>query len=202
MSRPTAGAEAVLEAVSAGASAKMPAPQQTGSAVGHPTPSERLSTMAEQPAPAQPTLAASEQATNRVVEMEVPARSDYVSFVRRVVAATARIEPSLKRSTIDDLRVAVSEATTNAVQAHQRAGVARPIKVVCQREANQVRVMIRDFGDGFDVGSIAKLPAPESPERLRHESGLGISIMRELAYDSSIVSGRGGTEVRLVVRDR
>ena len=67
------------------------------------------------------------------IEIELPALPDYVSFVRLVVAAVAELEPSLETSKIDDLRVAVSEAATNAIQAHARAGSKRPISVRCRR---------------------------------------------------------------------
>ena len=133
------------------------------------------------------------------IEMEIPARADYVSFVRLVVAAAAELEPSLDASRIDDLRLAVSEATTNAIQAHLRAGSTRPIRVCCRREDGRVSVVVRDEGAGFDAESVPEMPSPESPERLRHESGLGISMIRALADESDIRSGPQGTEVRLVL---
>ena len=135
-----------------------------------------------------------------VIEMQVPARPDYVSFVRVVVAAAAELQPRLEAPKIDDLRLAVSEAATNAIQAHQRAGSASPISVRCDREDGEMAVVVRDEGGGFDADSVPEMPSPESPDRLRHESGMGISIMRALVDNSSIHSGPRGTEVRLVVR--
>ena len=43
------------------------------------------------------------------------------------------------------------------------------------------------------------VPAPEHPERLEWEHGLGIPIMRELADETEIHSTAEGTSVRLVV---
>ena len=134
------------------------------------------------------------------IEIELPALPDYVSFVRLVVAAVAELEPSLETSKIDDLRVAVSEAATNAIQAHARAGSKRPISVRCRREDGQVEVVLRDEGAGFDVDTVPEIPAPDSPERLRYESGMGISMMRALADESHIHSGPHGTEVCLVLK--
>ncbi len=136
---------------------------------------------------------------SRTVEMRIPAQPGYVSFVRVVVAAVAELQPSLDASRIDDLRVAVSEAATNAIQAHQRAGSAHPITVSCDRRDATMTVVVRDSGGGFDAGAVPEMPAPESPERLRHESGMGISIMRALVDDSSISPVASGTEVRLVI---
>ena len=135
---------------------------------------------------------------NDAVEIEIPARADYVSFVRLVVAAAAELAPSLAPSRIDDLRVAVSEATTNAIQAHNRSGCTRPVRVSCRCSDGQVTVTVRDEGPGFDADALPEMPPPESEARLRRESGMGISIMRSLADDSSIDSNPEGTEVRLV----
>ena len=98
---------------------------------------------------------------------------------------------------VDDLRVAVSEATTNAIQAHIRAGSIRPVKVCCHCSNGSVVVTVRDEGPGFDVDALPEMPPPESEARLGRESGMGISIMRTLADNSSIDSGPEGTEVRL-----
>ena len=136
------------------------------------------------------------------LEIEIPPRPDYVSLVRVVVAAAAELEPRLEPSRIDDLRVAVSEATTNAIQAHIRSGCSRPVRVCCQRPNGWLSVVVRDEGGGFDVGALPEMPPPESPDRLGRESGMGISIMRTLADDSSIDSGPQGTEVRLVFKHR
>lgn len=132
-----------------------------------------------------------------IVEIEIPARADYVSLVRLVVAAAAELAPSLEPSRVDDLRVAVSEATTNAIQAHIRSGSTRPVKVSCRCSNGSVMVTVRDEGPGFDVDALPEMPPPESEARLGRESGMGISIMRALADNSSIDSSSEGTEVRL-----
>ena len=132
------------------------------------------------------------------IEIEIPARADYVSLVRVVVAAAAELESGLGPPRVDDLRVAVSEATTNAIQAHNRAGSTRPVRVRCRCSDDSVSVTVRDEGPGFDVDALLETVPLESPARPGRESGMGISIMRALADTSSIDSGPEGTEVRLV----
>ena len=131
------------------------------------------------------------------IEIEIPARADYVSLVRLVVAAAAEMAPSLEPSRIDDLRVAVSEATTNAIQAHNRSGCTRPVRVCCRCSDTTVVVTVRDEGPGFDVDALLETVPLESPVLPGRESGMGISIMRALADNSSIDSSPAGTEVRL-----
>ena len=130
---------------------------------------------------------------------EIPARTDYVSFVRVVVAAAAELEPHMDDERIEDLRVAVSEAPTTAIDAHVRHDSTDRIRVQCNLAEDQVAVVIHDEGVGFDPDDLPELPPPESPERLLYESGLGVPLMRMLADESEIVSHEGGTDVRLVV---
>ena len=133
------------------------------------------------------------------IEIEIPAQADYVSLVRLVVAAAAELSSSLEPSRIDDLRVVVSEATTNAIQAHIRSGCRSPVKVCCSCSDGRVSVTVRDEGPGFDVEALPEMPPPESPARLGRESGMGISIIRTLADESAFRSGPHGTVVSLIL---
>ncbi len=136
------------------------------------------------------------------VELEIPARSAYVSLARQVVAAIAAVEPRFRTERIDDLRVAVSEAVTNAVQAHaDAADDGGRVRIRCHLdvEGDRVTVEIRDRAGGFDPDNVPVVPEPDHPDRLGFEHGLGIPIMRELADETEIVPVGGGTAVRLVV---
>lgn len=136
------------------------------------------------------------------VELEIPARSAYVSLARQVVAAIAAVEPRFRTERIDDLRVAVSEAVTNAVQAHaDTAADGGRVRIRCHLdvEGDRVTVEIRDRAGGFDPDTVPVVPEPDHPDRLGFEHGLGIPIMRELADETEIVPVGGGTAVRLVV---
>lgn len=142
--------------------------------------------------------AAAGSPSGRVV-IEIPARTEFVSFVRTVLTGAAEIEPGMDPERLEDLRIAVSEATTNAVEAHLNSGRRQRIRVEGDLAEGEVVVVVHDFGPGFDPDSLPELPPPESPERLLHESGLGIPLMRMLADESEIRSDAGGTDVRLVV---
>jgi len=139
-------------------------------------------------------------AENGGIEIEIPARTDYVSLVRLVVAELAALNSSLEPERIDDLRVAVSEATTNAVQAHIRSDCNQQVRVSCHCSEGAVLVEVADQGPGFDVNALPKMPAVEQPERLSHESGMGLLLIRELADELTIDSNSEGTEIRLLFR--
>jgi anti-sigma regulatory factor (Ser/Thr protein kinase) len=73
------------------------------------------------------------------------------------------------------------------------------IRVQCNLADDQVAVVIHDEGIGFEPEELPDLPPPDAPERLFHEAGLGVPLMRLLADESEIISNEGGTDVRLVV---
>lgn len=133
------------------------------------------------------------------VVLRVPAKSDYIALVRVVLAAAAAIEPDSRDDRIDDLRVAVSEAVTNAVESHKAAGTDSHVEVRCVTQGNQVEVTVRDRGPGFDPDNIPVVPDAESADRLLFEHGLGIPLMRRLVDKTDIETGDKGTLVRLII---
>ena len=135
---------------------------------------------------------------NEVI-LQVPAKSDYVALVRVVLAAAASIDPDSRDDRIDDLRVAVSEAVTNAVETHKVAGTDSHVEVRCFTEGHHVEVTVQDRGPGFDPDSVVSVPDAESPERLFFEHGLGLPLMRRLVDKTHIETGEEGTLVRLII---
>jgi serine/threonine-protein kinase RsbW len=134
-----------------------------------------------------------------VVELEIPARPEYLSLARLVVAAAASLEPSLRDERIEDLRVAVSEATTNAIESHTALDGEERIVIRCALDDERIEVWIVDQGAGFDPASVDELPDISDPARLEIEGGFGLPLMRVLTDEAEIRSSPGGTAVKLVV---
>ncbi|WP_208027570.1 ATP-binding protein [Rhabdothermincola sediminis] len=133
------------------------------------------------------------------VELVIPARAAYLALARQVVAAAASVEPTFRDERIDDLRLAVSEATTNAIEAHADLSRDEQIRIRCNLADDRIEVEVLDRGPGFDPEAVEQAPDPEHPERLEWERGLGLPLMSELADETEIRSSEGGTAVRLVV---
>ncbi|MGI9603547.1 MAG: ATP-binding protein [Acidimicrobiales bacterium] len=138
----------------------------------------------------------------RDVMLEIPARAEYLELVRVLVAAAAHIDPGFGDDRIEDLRLAVSEATTNAIRAHASLGSDNRIRVRCNVDDDRIEVQVQDRGPGFDLSQIPDLPAADDPSRLLWESGLGLPLMRQLTDESEWESDDEGTVVRLVVYTR
>ena len=60
------------------------------------------------------------------VELRVPPDARYVGLVRLVVTTAAR-QSGMSNDRIEDLKIAVSEATANAMNAHASGGGERPV---------------------------------------------------------------------------
>lgn len=139
-----------------------------------------------------------------VIRLEVPAVPDYLALVRIVVAGTARTEPMLDDERVDDLRVIVSEACTNAIEAV--AGRAADddsrvptIEVEVRLSSSRVELVVADDGLGFDPDALVALPPATHPDRLSIERGLGIPLIRALSDEAEFASGPDGTRVRAVL---
>ena len=111
------------------------------------------------------------------VELLVPPRSEYLQLVRAIVGATAAMEDGLHSGRVADLRLVASEAVANAIVAQGSILAADPILVRCELAGDRIVVEVTDHGPGFDLTAVPKLPEVETPERLRHESGLGVSLI-------------------------
>lgn len=135
-----------------------------------------------------------------VVELAIPARPAYLSLVRLVVdAAVGSLAPGLSAARLDDLKIAVTEACSNAIEAHEATYAEEPVVVRCVIDDDRVTVEVVDNGEGFDPDRVETLPAATDPRRLRHESGLGIPLMRTLTDQVAFTRAVNGTTVSLTV---
>jgi serine/threonine-protein kinase RsbW len=133
------------------------------------------------------------------LELVVPARPEYIAMVRLVVASLATARRNLADQRVDDIKLAVSEACTNAIEAHAAAGVDEPVTVLVVERAERIEILIVDHGAGFDPDDLLIHPPPNDPDRLNFERGLGIPLIRTLVDDVEFRSSRDGTTVRMVV---
>ena len=144
-----------------------------------------------------------------VVELEIPARPEYLALARLLVAAAVASDPLFPEDRLDDLRLAVSEACTNAMEAQARSAEHRvgsngaafpePIHIRCQLGVEQVEVEVIDHGPGFDPDALSAHPPVTDPSRLDYERGLGIPLIRILTDEVEFLPSPQGTTVRMVL---
>jgi serine/threonine-protein kinase RsbW len=128
------------------------------------------------------------------VELDIPPRSAYVAVVRLAIASLARAA-GMEEDAVDDLKIAVSEACTNAVLAHDEAGSQEPVSVRWSAEPTRVIVEVGDRGAAYD--SEQRL---EDSQGFSNRSAMSVALLSSLA-DEIAMEHRdgGGTWARLVV---
>ena len=74
--------------------------------------------------------------SDRAVQLEIPAGAEFVALARLVVSAMASAETQLSDDRVDDLKIAVSEACTNAIEAHDALETEERVLVECRADHN------------------------------------------------------------------
>lgn len=133
--------------------------------------------------------------TNEML-VEFDAVGENESFARVVVAAfVSRLNPNLEE--LGDIKVAVSEAVTNAI-IHGYEGTKGKIRITARLEGQTLTIAIMDFGKGIpDVDKAMEPLFTTKPEEER--SGMGFSFMEAFTDELRVESGLGkGTTVIMV----
>ncbi|MEC7923657.1 MAG: ATP-binding protein [Actinomycetota bacterium] len=136
---------------------------------------------------------------NKGIILEIPSQVEYLSLVRAVVASAASLDQTLGDQRIENLRLAVSEATTNAIRAHANLGSNERITIRFGLEGDRIEVEVQDHGSGFDPENLNPVGPLTETGRLEYEGGFGIPLMKILADEIKIESADEGTTVQLVV---
>jgi serine/threonine-protein kinase RsbW len=136
---------------------------------------------------------------DEVLELEIPARPEFVALVRLVVSSVASTRRVLAEERIDDMKLAVSEACTNAIEAHGAVAVDDHVVVRLVEGDDRLEVLIDDRGRGFDPNALPEHPPVTDPDRLNFERGLGIPLIRSLVDEVDFDSGPEGTSVKLTI---
>ena len=136
---------------------------------------------------------------DELVRLEIPARPVFVGVARSVVVAVAGSVEGLDADRVEDLRLAVSEACTNAIEAHQADRIDQRVVVRCLASGSSLEVTIEDSGAGFQPESVSPLPRLGEPgtEQLKAERGWGLQLIRALVDEVTFEPAGPGTAVRL-----
>lgn len=116
--------------------------------------------------------------TCETIKMEISANPDFVSIIRLTTSGIAN-KIGFSIDDIEDMKVVVSEACTNAIKHSEDNKVSITYTIL----ENGLDIEIKDNGKGYDVKSIAT-PDLTQPK----ESGLGLFIIQTLMDDVKIES--------------
>jgi anti-sigma regulatory factor (Ser/Thr protein kinase) len=156
------------------------------------------------------------------VELTFSARPVHVRTARLIVTAVAR-RSGVAESLLDEVRLAVGEACSRAVEAHQRNCPEEPVRLELNDGNHRFEVVVSDNVPGDDAtGGVPATapsdgsPAPGSPSGGSPVSGtaaagrsdaaawdevgaaeLGLAVIAGLADDVMISSTSKGVEIRM-----
>lgn len=126
--------------------------------------------------------------TFETIKMEITSNPDYVSIIRLTTSAVAN-KIGFSADEIEDIKVAISEACTNAIKHSEDDKFNIEFKIL----HNGLNIEIRDNGKGYDNNLIIT-PDLDKPK----ENGLGLFIIQALMDEVSINSKEGeGTVINM-----
>lgn len=108
--------------------------------------------------------------------LEIPADPEQVRTARLFAGSTAR-HFGLDEETVEDLKVAISEAVTNAIRAHSDADVDAPIRITA---------VVDDAALRFDVVDQGRAIVPPANDEIDYTppTGLGASTLGMVVISS------------------
>ena len=122
------------------------------------------------------------------IKMDISANPDFVSIIRLTTSGIAN-KIGFSMDDIEDMKVAVSEACSNAVKHSEDNKVSINFNLL----NNGIQIEIIDNGKGYDVDSI-ETPDLSNPK----EGGLGLFIIQTLMDEVNISSrGNQGTTIKM-----
>jgi len=130
-----------------------------------------------------------------MIELEIPPRTAYVGVVRLALASLGR-GLDLDDEAVDDLKIAVSEACTNAVLSNEEAGGDHPVSIKWTQEAERIVVEVADRGTIYDRrGDDDSLSSGGISARVT----MSVAMLSSLVDDFEISPRHGGgSSARLV----
>ena len=149
------------------------------------------------------------------VEVSFTPLPAHVRTARLVATAVAR-RSGVEEALLDEVRLAVGEACSRAVEAHRRHCPAEPVRIALTDSAGRFEVSVTDtgdpatatYGDGIIAaagapagsaaadGSAAPGPVPD-PAPLGAGSALGLAVIQGLADDVQISESEDGVTIRM-----
>lgn len=130
---------------------------------------------------------------NDEIRLSIPNKPEYVGVVRLTVAAIAsRIGFDIEK--IEDIKVAVAEACTNALTHGKNGNEEGEYDISFVLTGEKITISVYDKGEGCRLENIKQ---PNLGEL--NEGGLGIFIIKSLMDDVEIVSEKGkGMVIKMI----
>jgi anti-sigma regulatory factor (Ser/Thr protein kinase) len=129
-----------------------------------------------------------------MVEVAFTPLPAHVRTARLVAVAVAR-RSGVAESLLDEVRLAVGEACSRAVEAHRQYCPAEPVKIELTDSGGRFEVVVTDSAPAEDPAPAQSPPAANGNGGLH--DGLGLAVIAELADDVKISRTPAGISVSM-----
>ena len=127
------------------------------------------------------------------VQLQIPARPEFLRPVRMLLAAIAS-QMDFDYDAIEDLKLAIGEACTNAIRHGSVLGETM-MTVACVLDDDALVIEVRDEGRGPEPGE------PEETDDALERAGLGLLVMQSVMDEVTLEAlPTGGHAIRMVKR--
>jgi serine/threonine-protein kinase RsbW len=136
----------------------------------------------------------------RMVELRLPSRLGY-ERVAMDAASTLAKRMGFHGNRVDDLKTAISEAVTNAIEHGNQHNEAMKVVVLLTARDSELIISVADEGNTvFDQTSVPTTPDIQKKLDMSDKGGWGIWLIRELMDEVEISTApSGGNQVRMVI---
>lgn len=126
------------------------------------------------------------------LQLSIPVAPEHVATARMFVAEAGR-QLGMEGDAIEDLKVAISEMCTGAIQAHEAAGIDDPIHIVLKSLEDHLEVEVKSA-----IAEPGGAPEwdPKTPTHM-FQKVLGVGLIKALYGDAEWIIHEGdGTTVK------
>ncbi|SDQ74315.1 ATP-binding protein [Thermostaphylospora chromogena] len=132
------------------------------------------------------------------VELTFSALPAHVRTARLVATAIAR-RTGVDESILDEVRLAVGEACSRAVEAHRLHCPGEPVKIELRDDGGRFEVVVTDVAPGDELDQnlpdMTSRPPGTMPDPM--SSGFGIAVIAGLADDVEVHASDKGMQIRM-----
>ncbi|KZB90947.1 anti-sigma B factor RsbW [Bacillus sp. VT 712] len=129
------------------------------------------------------------------VEMKIPAKPDYVAIIRLTLSGVAN-RMGFSYDDIEDMKIAISEACTNAVQHAYKEDENGEVKVGFGLFPDRLEIMVVDKGESFNFEELKEKIGPYETAKeveMLPEGGLGLYLIETLMDEVKMMNSKGVT---------
>jgi serine/threonine-protein kinase RsbW len=139
--------------------------------------------------------------TSRIVELKIPSELGYERVAREAVATVAR-RLRFSPDRIEELKTAIDEACTNAIQHGSKLDARMKVVVVLTADQTKLDILVKDPGAGDSPPNEVIAPDIQAQVEGRdHKGRLGLWLIRQMVDEAYFIEDddSGGNQFRMII---